>query len=885
VGDLDVTTATSGSDLDPDGYTVTVDGGSSQAIGSNGTVTFTALAEGDYSVELTGIADNCTVSGANPRTVAVSFDATGSTTFTVTCAARVGDLDVTATTTGSDPDPDGYTATVDGTTSQTVGTNGVVTFTGLAEGDRSVELTGVAINCTVSGTNPRTITVPFGGTATMTFSVDCVPRVGDLDVTTTTTGQDLDPDGYTVTVDNGANQAIGISESVTFTALPDGDRTVELTGIADNCTVSGANPRTVTVPFGGTATTTFSIDCIPRVGNLHVTANTTGSDPDPDGYTVTVDGTTSQTVGTYGVVAFNDLAEGDHLVELTGVAGNCTVSGANSRSVPVPFGGTATTTFSIDCVPRVGNLDVTTATTGVQLDPDGYTITVDGAASQSIGIDGSVTITDLAEGDRSVALTDVAPNCTVSGSNPRTVTVPYGGTASTAFTVTCTSMVGDLEVTASTTGFDLDPDGYTVTVDGIQNQPLGINGTVTYTGLAEGDHLVELRGVAANCTVSGANPRTVTAPSGGTATTGYTVTCDPITTGDLEVTVTTTGSSLDWDGYTVTVDGTSSQAIGVNDTVRFPLLDPGPHSVQLSGVAINCTVVSPNPETVTVLLGQTASVAFSVSCGDQIFVGAGDISGCGNDRDEYTAQILDTIPGIVYTAGDNAYPDGRTRDYQDCYDPTWGRHKARTYAALGNREYNEPTGTADPSFDYFGELHVGPRGKGYYSFDLGAWHVIVLNDNRSAVPFDAGSEQDLWLQADLAANPNLCTMAIWHQPLFHSSSSSGSTVRSSRKILWDRLYAANADVVLGGHNHHYERFAPMDPDGNVDLTRGIRSFIVGTGGISSSTPDNVADNSEVRTKGFGVLKFTLRAGGYDWEFIPAIPAGTTFTDAGSGTCH
>src|SRR5436309_2210357 len=216
------------------------------------------------------------------------------------------------------------------------------------------------------------------------------------------------------------------------------------------------------------------------------------------------------------------------------------------------------------------------------------------------------------------------------------------------------------------------------------------------------------------------------------------------------------------------------------------------------------------------------------------------------------------MPGTVLTLGDNAFPDATLSTYLSCYDPNWGRHKAHTYATLGNHEYT--TGTAAGAFDYFGD-RAGPRGKGYYSFELGAWHVIVLNSNGSFVPFSAGSEQDQWLQADLAKNSKTCTLAVWHHPRFFSSFDVGFTSSGPIKIIWDRLYAAGVDVVLNAQMHHYERFPPMTPDGAVDNTRGIREFNVGTGGESVAMPTVIAPNSEVRGADVGVLKLTLRRAG------------------------
>ena len=268
--------------------------------------------------------------------------------------------------------------------------------------------------------------------------------------------------------------------------------------------------------------------------------------------------------------------------------------------------------------------------------------------------------------------------------------------------------------------------------------------------------------------------------------------------------------------------------------------------------------------------------------GPSVFVGAGDIASCVNNNDEATAQLLDGIPGTVFTAGDNAYPNGRTIDYQNCYDPTWGRHKARTWATLGNHEYDS-SATADPSFDYFGD-RAGPRGLGYYSFDLGAWHIVVLNDNGQFVLFTANTAQDQWFQADLAAHPNLCTLVMWHQPyVFSNKNPTGATTSPARKIFWDRAYAAGVDVVVNGHTHQYERFLPMTPDLVVDQDRGVRAFIIGTGGESTAQPVQIAPNSVVQAGTFGVMKFTLKDGGYDWQFFP-IP-GQTFTDAGSASCH
>ena len=457
LGTLAVTVGTSGSDIDPDGYTVTVDGSVSQSVGANGLVTFTGLAAGDHTVGLSGVASNCTVSGDNPRTVSLIIGVVGTTSFSVGCAAipKTGDLTATTSTTGSSLDPDGYTVTVDGNSSKAIGTNASVTFTGLSAGDHSVALSGVAANCSASGGTSRTVTVPAGGTASTTFAVSCAATTGNLTVTTNTTGSNLDPDGYTVVVDGSQSQAIGINTSVTFSGLSPGNHSVQLNGLAQNCTVS-SNPRTVSITAGTTATTTFTVSCTAptTTGTLSVTTATTGQNI-PASYTLNVTGPsfptgTSQPIGANATVTAT-VTSGDYQVSLSGVPSNCTVSGANPRTVTVPANGTGPTTFSVSCTAptTTGTLSVTTSTTGQNI-PASYTLNVTGPSfptgtSQPIDANATVTAT-VTSGDYQVSLSGVPSNCTVSGANPRTVTVPAGGTATTTFAVTCSAQSATGEV-------------------------------------------------------------------------------------------------------------------------------------------------------------------------------------------------------------------------------------------------------------------------------------------------------------------------------------------------------------------------------------------------------------------------------------------------------
>ncbi len=188
------------------------------------------------------------------------------------------------------------------------------------------------------------------------------------------------------------------------------------------------------------------------------------------------------------------------------------------------------------------------------------------------------------------------------------------------------------------------------------------------------------------------------------------------------------------------------------------------------------------------------------------------------------------------------------------------------------------TSGATGYYNYFGAL-AGPAGRGYYSYDLGAWHIVSLNSN---VSMSAGSAQEVWLRADLAASTKTCTIAYWHHPRFSSGSNHGSSTQSAG--VWQALYDAGAEIVISGHDHEYERFAPQTPGAAADPARGIREFIVGTGGAGLYSFATPLPNSEVRDNtSFGVLKLTLSDGSYTWEFIPI--AGDSFTDSGSGTCH
>jgi acid phosphatase type 7 len=264
-----------------------------------------------------------------------------------------------------------------------------------------------------------------------------------------------------------------------------------------------------------------------------------------------------------------------------------------------------------------------------------------------------------------------------------------------------------------------------------------------------------------------------------------------------------------------------------------------------------------------------------------VLVGAGDIASCDSDGDSRTARLLDAVDGTVMALGDNAYTDGTPSQFTRCYEPSWGRHRLRTRPVLGNHEYH--TAGAAGYFRYFGAA-AGPAGRGWYSFEAGAWHVVVLNTNCDVVACSTGSAQRRWLRQDLAASAargRRCTVALGHHPLFTSGRAHGPAVAT--RPLVATLYDAGVELLISGHNHQYERFAPQHPTGRRDA-QGVRQFVVGTGGNGHYPFGPPTPHSEVRHTGtYGVLRLDLHPDRYHWRFIPE--AGGDFTDSGTGRCH
>ena len=265
---------------------------------------------------------------------------------------------------------------------------------------------------------------------------------------------------------------------------------------------------------------------------------------------------------------------------------------------------------------------------------------------------------------------------------------------------------------------------------------------------------------------------------------------------------------------------------------------------------------------------------------DVTIFAAGDIARCNDEGDEETAEIVAEDPdATVLGLGDMAYDSGTEEDFQECYDPSWGQFLPRTRPVPGNHEYR--TDDAEPYFDYFGSA-AGPPGKGWYSFELGEWHIVALNSNCDDVDCDEGSEQYEWLREDLAENAKTCTLAFWHAPRFSSGATHAGT--KSMEDFWQLLLEHDVELVLSGHEHLYERTAPLGEDGEVDPENGIRQFVVGTGGgnfydIGERIPGSEAAIVDTN----GVLRMTLGSGTYDWQFVPTTPDAPS--DVGSDECR
>ena len=528
-GSLQVTVATTGAEPDPDGYAVSLDGGTARAVGVNETLLLEGLSAGTHALDLSGLAANCSPTGGSHVDVEVTANATAAASFAIACGATSGAVSVRTVTTGEPADPDGYELTLDGGAPQPIGSAATLTLPSVAPGAHSLALGGLASNCAVSSDNPVGVTVSAGSTSEVTIDVTCAPTSpppapGSLSVTTRTTGPDQDADGYSVTLDGDPGLPIGVSASLAVSDLAPGAHMVGLTGISANCRLDDDNPRIVEVASGTVTPVTFAITCAalpPSIGSLELTTATTGATPDPDGYTFEIDNGDPQPIGVNATVTVASLAAGSHAVRLRGASANCTIAGDNPRGVTVEAGGVARLTFSIACAVATGSLRITTTSSGAPADPDGYTVSVDGGAPQPIGNAATLTIDGLEPRTHSVQLAGLAANCQAQGGNPRSVSVAPGETAATTFSVTCSATTGTLEITV--TGL---PAGASaaVGVTGPDKFSTAVTGTTSLDDLAPGSYTVTSNDVSANGTTYSATPASQTLTVAANATSRVTVT-------------------------------------------------------------------------------------------------------------------------------------------------------------------------------------------------------------------------------------------------------------------------------------------------------------------------------------------------------------------------
>ncbi len=436
-----------------------------------------------------------------------------------------------------------------------------------------------------------------------------------LRITTVTSGVEVDPDGYSISIDGQAAQTIGVNTSLTINQIADGPHTVELSDIAGNCAVGGQNPQSVNVASGLTANSEFEVTCTAGTGSIQVATTTStvgGGEIDPDGYSIAIDGQPAQAIGANASLTLDGIAEGTHLVALSGLAGNCGIGGQNPQPANVLSGSTASLSFEITCSSGTGTIQVATTTSGTGTDPDGFSLLLDGTDRGPIGVTASGSLTGLTAGAHSVGLTGLAGNCQISGDNPRAVSVPAGGTAQVAFGISCTApgtATGNLQIVTITTGPSQDPNGYLLSVDGGPGQPIATSASVTLSNVTAVLHTVELAGLAPNCGVTGDNPLGAAVGAGQTARIEFRVTC-AATTGSLRITVTGLPSGA---AAAVTVSGPGSFSQAVTTTRTLAGLTPGSYGVSARDVVAGGTTYTGSVSSATVAVAAGASPSVTVT--------------------------------------------------------------------------------------------------------------------------------------------------------------------------------------------------------------------------------------------------------------------------------
>jgi len=795
---------------------------------------------------------------------------------------------------GGSSDPDGDALTYawsfgDGTTgtsvtpSHTYADNGSYTVTLTVTDASGAASAPVTTTATIANAVPA-VTLPANQTATAGSAYELTATFSDAGANDAPWAYAIDwGDGSPQTTGSTSSQATGITASHTYAA--GGIDTVHVT-VTDKDGGAGVGQLPVSVSAVNRAPTAAAGGPYAGTEGTAITFSDNGSS-DPDGDALTYAWTFGDGGSGTGVTPSHPYADnGSYTVTLTVTDSHGAASAPATATATIANVGPVVTLPANQVATAGGTytLSTTFSDAGVNDAPWAYAIdwgdgspqTTGSVTTQAAAITAShtyaaagtdtvrVTVTDK-DGGTGSAKTPVA---VAAVNRPPTAAPggPYSGTEGGA-------------VTFSGSGSS-DPDGDALTYAwSFADGTAGTGVTPSHAYADNGSYTVRLtvtdsKGAASapvttTATITNVAPA-VSVPATLSANTGSPLTLTA-TFSDPGTTDAPWSYAINWgDGSAQTTGSTSSQASAITVSHTYAAAGTNTATVTVTdkdgGAGAGQTVIT--------VVQQAASVTL---------VGAGNIARCDRTSDEATAALLDGIAGTVVAVGDGAYPGGTPSSYTNCYDPSWGRHRARTYPVAGHRDYDS-SATAAGYFAYWG-AQAGDPTKGYYSYDLGAWHIVALNSNNAFVSTAVGSPQETWLKSDLAATTKRCVLAIFHHPRYYSTTSASFSPTTSVKPFWDDLYAAGADLIVNAHMRDYERFAPQTPAGIADPVNGIREFIVGTGGEGlDATNTLIIANSEVRISGvYGVLRLTLADGSYSWQFVPV--AGQTASDSGSGSCH
>lgn len=447
-GALDVTTNTTGFTLDPDGYRILLDGEDQGAVPTNGQVTVGSLNPGaGRALDLTGLSPNCAISGTHPVSVDIAAAATAAASFDIFCGpiavpeTAPGNIRISTTTEGSPQDPDGYAIALNGAQAGLVGNNAQLLLSGLNPGHYDVELRDLAPNCSVASGSGVDVLVPPGGTVDVGYPVRCVSvaggvPTGSLKVVVVTSGSDPDADGYVLAVGT-LMGPIGVHDSVTATEAGVGPMPIRLDGVAAHCAVQGANPRSETVVANVLTRVEIEVACATRA-KVTLSTVTIGTDPDPDGFRVILDGVDVGAIGLQGSLQLL-IAPGSHALGLSDLTPNCAVQGTSPATLDLAPGAVAAVNFTVDCIAlaSLGGVDVKVVTGGKVKSGAAFTVVMDRVAQGTVVGRGSLLVPNVRPGEHIFELDGVPAECRIAGKYPKVVNVPRGVTVHTTFTVVC----------------------------------------------------------------------------------------------------------------------------------------------------------------------------------------------------------------------------------------------------------------------------------------------------------------------------------------------------------------------------------------------------------------------------------------------------------------